>query len=250
VSVQCTLLQRTVATVLHDGSELQFRAVSFPGPTELRLLSRTGQETCPRARHDRIPADFDDRLHSCALVSESVWCWGANSNGQLGNGTTTDSEFPVQVISANVQAIAAGSAHTCAITTSGSLLCWGDNSHGAVGDGTTADRWTPVQVQGLSTGVQAVTNGAFCTCAIANGAALCWGWNVSGQLGDNSNTTRLTPTAVMGLTSGVEAITAGYGHSCALTEASAKCWGDNSYGQLGDNSTVNSLTPVLVQGLR
>ena len=64
VSVQCTLLQRTVATVLHDGSELQFRAVSFPGPTELRLLSLTGQETCPRARHDRIPAVLDDRLHS------------------------------------------------------------------------------------------------------------------------------------------------------------------------------------------
>jgi hypothetical protein len=71
LSVQCTLLQRTVATVLHDGSELQFRAVSFPGPTELRLLSLTGQETCPRARHDRIPAVFDDRLHALPPLSSA-----------------------------------------------------------------------------------------------------------------------------------------------------------------------------------
>ena len=63
-SVQCALPQRTVATVLHDGSELEFRAVSFPGSTELRLLSRTGQQTCPRACHDRKPAVFDDRLHT------------------------------------------------------------------------------------------------------------------------------------------------------------------------------------------
>lgn len=72
VSVQCTLLQRTVATVLHDGSELQFRAVSFPGPTELRLLSLTGQETCPRACHDRIPAVFDDRLQAKKRVEVLV----------------------------------------------------------------------------------------------------------------------------------------------------------------------------------
>ena len=190
-------------------------------------------------------------FHSCALVSGSLSCWGSNSNGQLGSNSTMPSSYsPMQVtgLGSNVQAIAAGGAHTCAIA-NGSLLCWGANSGGQVGDGTKMDRSAPVPVQGLSSGVQAVAAGAGHTCAVVNGGAYCWGGNVAGQLGDNSMTERLTPVLVQGLSSGVQAITAGGSHSCALTSSGTKCWGSNQNGELGDNSTTPSPIPVAVQGL-
>lgn len=188
--------------------------------------------------------------HSCALVSGSVWCWGDNLFGMLGNNSTTDSYLPVQTVGlgSSVQAIAAGSLHTCALV-NGGVLCWGSNTNGRIGDGTSTDRSTPVQVQGLASGVQAIAVGDSHTCALVNGGVWCWGWNGLGQLGDNTTTDRPAPVAVQGLGSGVQAITAGYKHSCALTSAGAKCWGDNSSGQLGNNSTTSSLTPVSVQGI-
>jgi alpha-tubulin suppressor-like RCC1 family protein len=187
--------------------------------------------------------------HTCALVGGSVWCWGSNTFGELGNNSTTGSYVPVQPsgLGSNIQAVAAGSIHTCAIA-NGSLYCWGDNSSGQLGDGTTAARLIPVPVQGLASGVQAVTTGGRHTCALVNGGAWCWGLNSSGQLGDNTTTDRWSPVAVQGLGSGVQAITAGSNHSCALTSAGAKCWGNNSSGQLGNNSTTDSSVPVAVQG--
>jgi alpha-tubulin suppressor-like RCC1 family protein len=139
--------------------------------------------------------------HSCALTTAgALQCWGNNSKGQLGDGTTTNRLTPVAVsgLSNDVQAITGGGDHSCALTNGGGVQCWGDNARGQLGDGTTTDRLTPVGVSGLSSGVQAVTAGNVHSCALTNaGGVQCWGWNLQGQLGDGTTTAKLLPVSVV-----------------------------------------------------
>nr|WP_257504851.1 biotin transporter BioY [Alcaligenes aquatilis] len=192
--------------------------------------------------------------HTCARTTGgAALCWGRNSSGQLGDGTSTQRTTPVEVqgLNSGVASITAGLNHTCAVTTTGAALCWGLNSFGQLGDGTSTQRTTPVEVQGLNSGVASITAGANHTCAMTTaGAALCWGLNSFGQLGDGTSTQRTTPVEVQGLNSGVASITAGANHTCAMTTAGATlCWGLNDYGQLGDGTSTQRSAPVAVHGL-
>jgi alpha-tubulin suppressor-like RCC1 family protein len=192
--------------------------------------------------------------HSCGLTTGGgVKCWGSNSRGQLGDGTTTDRLTAVDVsgLGSGVSAIATGSAHSCVLTTGGGVKCWGNNYSGQLGDGSSSARLTAVDVSGLSSGVSAITSGGSHTCAITSGGGVkCWGANSSGQLGDNTNTDRWTAVDVSGLSSEVSAIAAGDRHTCALTTSGGvKCWGYNGYGQLGDGTTWNRWTAADVSGL-
>jgi len=198
--------------------------------------------------------------HTCAITSDGgVQCWGSNSDGQLGNGTTTDSSSPVDVAAfpTLVTNISAGPRESCVVMSNGGARCWGDNVHGQLGDGTTTDRSTPVDVTGLSGGgaVQIATSGdnnfgddddEFTCVVMSGGVPECWGSDDFEQLGNLLPFTTSSPTPVAGLT-GVVAVATGGREGCALTSGGAvSCWGG---GYLGNGTTDNSPVPVPVTGL-
>ena len=198
-----------------------------------------------------------DGNYSLALKSDgTVWTWGSNAFGQLGDGTTTNRSTPVQVSSlTGVVAIAAGAAnsteegHSLALKADGTVWAWGRNSSGELGNGTTTDRTTPVQVTGL-TGVVAIAGGYGHSLALkSDGTVWAWGTDLYGQLGDGANTTlghQTIPVAVSGLT-GVSAIAAGWGHSLALkADGTVWAWGYNVEGSVGDGTFINRSSPVQV----
>jgi alpha-tubulin suppressor-like RCC1 family protein len=191
--------------------------------------------------------------HACALTEAGgVKCWGRNTYGQLGDGTTTDAFTPVDVGGVGVAtAIAVGLDHTCALTDAGGVKCWGRNSIGQLGDGTHKRSVAPIDVPTLTSGVTAIAAGANDTCALlATGGVQCWGQNDSGQLGDNTLLAKASPTDVATLTAGVQAISASASHTCAvMLDGTAKCWGANLSSQLGDGTTKRAKVPVDVVGL-
>lgn len=217
--------------------------------------------------------------YTCALgLLGTIMCWGNNSYGKLGDGTTTTSWTPVYVCAdstcdtplTNVLQMAGNVYHTCAVTANGGAKCWGHNQYGKLGDGTTTGRAIPVDVSGLTSGVAEIQPGQRHTCArMSQGAVKCWGDNAFGQLGDGTTTdsrlpinvsgfanvpTTPTPTSVTPpptpIPAGAKQIDAGSVHNCAVTfSGSVRCWGGNHWGQLGDGTITDRSVPVNVQGL-
>ncbi len=194
--------------------------------------------------------------HTCVLLDVGgVTCWGLNSFGQLGNGTTTSTSTSggVNGLASGVSGLSAGGNHTCALLDTGGVSCWGQNTQGQLGDGTLLNRDEPVGVSGLAAGVVAISAGDAHTCALLDtGAVKCWGHNLWGQLGDATNVRRTSPVDVSGLSSGIVSLGVGGFHSCAVTAAGGvKCWGRNDFGQLGLGAGIftNTNVPADVSGL-
>ena len=191
--------------------------------------------------------------HSCALKADgAAFCWGSNSFGQLGDGTTTDRDNAAEVTGGlQFSTLAVGMLHTCGITDGGRAYCWGNDQFGQLGIGGATQSCSghactvapaavdlPGPVRQIAAGghdrIGEGTTGLGATCAvIASGAAYCWGWNDFGMLGDGTFESRAYPTAVVG-GHHFSALAVGGFHTCGATPAGELyCWGSNDEFQLG-----------------
>jgi alpha-tubulin suppressor-like RCC1 family protein len=188
--------------------------------------------------------------YACARRNDgAVLCWGCNSFGMLGDGTTTDRATPLLVAGlSDVAQIAAkpSSLHTCARMRDGTAMCWGLNE-GQIGDGTTTSRATPTSVMDLTSVAEIAAGYATSFARQIDGTTLGWGFGTMGELGIGKTDTQLTPMIVPSITAA--RIDVGMYHACALlTDSSLACWGSNGAGQLGDGTTTERDTPVIVYG--
>lgn len=191
--------------------------------------------------------------HALLIKSDgTVWAWGFNEKGQVGDGTTVDRTTPVAVLSGTTFAsVAGGGYHSLALNDDGTVIGWGDNGNGQLGNGehTFTPATSPVSVSGL-TGVTAIAGGEFHSLALKNdGTVWAWGANGRGQLGNGSTDGSYVPVKVSGL-SGIIAVAAAGENSIALkSDFTVWTWGDNTYGQLGVSSGDLGSVPVQVTGL-
>ncbi|MDN3692356.1 T9SS type A sorting domain-containing protein [Chryseobacterium tructae] len=186
--------------------------------------------------------------HSVGLKTDgSLWAWGYNYDGQLGDGTTISKNIPIRIgTDNNWLKIAAGSLHSLGLKTDGTLWSWGYNSNGELGDGTTTNKMTPAQI-GTDTDWVSIAAGDFYTVALkSNGTLWAWGLNAHGQLGDGTNIGKTVPVQI-GTANNWKTITPASRHTLAIkTDGTLWTWGYNVYGQLGDGSTSNKNTPTQI----
>jgi prepilin-type N-terminal cleavage/methylation domain-containing protein len=183
-------------------------------------------------------------------AESNAYCWGLNSTGQVGDGSTTSRSSPTLVKGGlKFASITNGSAHTCGITHEGKGYCWGSNSFGALGIGTCCTNTSePRELAGGFT-FNSISAGDYVSCALTSaGAAYCWGYNGSGgNLGLGHGATPVTtPQPVTGGLS-FKSISADFATICGVTTTGVGyCWGDAGVGRIGDNTTINRNAPRLV----
>jgi alpha-tubulin suppressor-like RCC1 family protein len=189
------------------------------------------------------------RRHTAAIKTDgTLWCWGNNQFGQLGDNTATSRSSPVQTVAfgTNWKQVSTGYQITAAIKTDGTFWTWGYNNNGQLGTNTITHRSSPVQTIAFGTNWKQVSCGSFQMAAIkTDGTLWTWGNNASGQLGDNTTTKRSSPVQTIAFGTNWKIADCGIGHAAAIkTDGTLWIWGDNTSGQLGDNTTTNKLSPV------
>jgi hypothetical protein len=267
-------------------------------------LGQLGDDTTPLSRSEPgpVPALGNDIIsiacgayHTMAITSDhSLWLWGSNGYGQLGDGSMQERHVPWRspTLGGAVAAVSAGERNTCVLKTDGTVWCWGWNLYGQVGDGTTMDRDVPVQVKNLGNTVaevsrscarkldgslwcwgtppphsyndylvtpeQVVSLGNSVAHVVANdgsnicvqkmdGTVWCWGFVIQ-----NDGTPALVPAPVQMTTLGTTVVELSMGdyHTCARkADGTVWCWGGNNQGQLGNGTRDSSTTPLQVTAL-
>lgn len=187
--------------------------------------------------------------HTVGIKSDgTLWTWGLNSNGQLGDGTNTNKNIPTQITNENNwQLITAETNHTIALKTNGTLWAWGNNVYGQLGDGTNTNKNIPTQI-GIDSNWQFISSGGGDHAFALKTDGTLWGWgdNFSGQLGDNTNNSKNIPTQI-GNSTDWAIISVGSDHTIALkTNGTLWAWGKNSFGQLGDGTLINKKNPTQI----
>jgi hypothetical protein len=185
--------------------------------------------------------------HTCALTEDgSVYCFGANDVGALGNGTTstTKNPSPQRVVGlAPAVGITVGGAHSCALLSTGEVWCWGYNNMGQLGTGNTDDQAVPTPVQKLGPGQRAVIARHAVTCAVAlSGDVSCWGYSPY-------TTGSHTPSAERSIPPGLTRLYLGWNHACADGNGGLYCWGANNQGEIGIGTKTPFEYAHLVSGL-
>jgi len=189
--------------------------------------------------------------HTCGIKADhSLWCWGANTYGQLGIANNVNKSVPTRVGTAtNWNSVTSGRFHTCALTTTGTRNCWGLNNNGQLGLGDTNNRSTP----GFRTGEGAwsqLSAGDLHTCGRqSNNNAQCWGANTYGALGTGDGSNQTVPTNVAAGGQLWTSISAGGLHTCGVTSGGVRaCWGANEAFQLGLNNRTQAMAPTSLPG--
>ncbi|XXT15957.1 hypothetical protein WME94_37495 [Sorangium sp. So ce429] len=197
--------------------------------------------------------------YTCAVLSDgTVWCWGRNTWGNLGDRTLQqDRPIPRQVAGLDGPAdtvaasISSARTHTCAVLMGGAVACWGAGNSGQLGDGEATNSSTAVRAKDLAGATQVAVGGTH-TCAVTSSHDLwCWGEGSFGQLGYGDENDMFVPTVVL---DDVESVSAGLSHTCAgmierMGERTMSCWGHNRYGQIGSGSFQPSSVPLAIPGL-
>jgi alpha-tubulin suppressor-like RCC1 family protein/endonuclease/exonuclease/phosphatase family metal-dependent hydrolase len=187
--------------------------------------------------------------HSCRLPGDgTLWCWGRNSFGQLGDGHVGTQTPTAQRVGSGSRwkNVSSGGATTCGIKGGGKLYCWGLNHRGQIGDGTDKVRSKPQRVAGQNKRWASVSSSWYNTCGITtNGRLWCWGDNAAGQLADGSTKTHKKPVKVRGKR--WESVSVGSRFVCATkADHSLYCWGGNLFGQLGNGTFGGRNKPTRV----
>ena len=191
--------------------------------------------------------------HSTAIrTNGTLWAWGRNNSGQLGDLTITSMSSPVSVVGGFTDwyQVSAGSYTTTALRSNGTVWAWGQNNSGQIGDGTVVAKSSPVSVVGGFTDWCQVSSSGSHTIALrTNGTAWAWGCNGQGRLGDNTILNKSSPVSVVGGFTDWCQASAGAQHSAAIrTNGTLWVWGYSAQGRLGDNTTVDKSSPVSVVG--
>jgi alpha-tubulin suppressor-like RCC1 family protein len=191
---------------------------------------------------------------TCGIkTGNTLWCWGYNHDGQLGDGNTASQDLPAQVTKpgpAGWASVAAGGFHGCGIRKDTSLWCWGQNSLGQLGIGSFTNQSRPQRVTSpAQAGWSSVAAGGFYTCATrSDGTLWCWGSSEAGQLGPGNTTDEDLPQQVTTpAQAGWASVAAGGDTTCATRDdGTLWCWGDNGWGQLGIGNTTEQDLPQQV----
>jgi hypothetical protein len=188
--------------------------------------------------------------HTAAIKTDgTLWMWGYNAFGQLGDSTTTPRSSPVQTVAggSNWKQVSCGSNHTAAIKTDGTLWMWGNNQFGRLGDNTSTSKSSPVQtVTGGSNWKQVSGGITLHTAAIkTDGTLWMWGYNSWGQLGDSTTTSKSSPVQTVSSGTDWKWVAGGGQHTAAIKrDGSLWCWGYGAHGQIGNNSTTSISSPT------
>ena len=223
-----------VTAVDNDGESIESSEVNaMPASTNWASVSAGALHTIAIKRHDPL---------------YTLWAWGYNASGRLGDGTTTNRTTPTQIGTATTwSSVSAGVYHTVAIKTDGTLWAWGYNElYGQLGDGTTTNKDVPTQI-GAETTWSSVFSGEHHTAAIkTNGTLWAWGRNNSGQLGDGTTTDKTTPTQIGTATTWSSVSGGGYHTVARKSDGTLWAWGYNDDGQLGDETIISKTTPTQI----
>ncbi len=206
--------------------------------------ANTKKSTAYKANYQRVSSFAASTFE---IRGGTLWAWGQNTFGQLGDGTIINRTSPVQIgINKNWISIASGTWHTMGLKSDGTLWAWGYNSYGELGEGTTVQEKSPVQIGTENNWVSIAAGWSHSIGLKSDGTLWAWGDNFHGELGDGTNNNKTGPVQI-GTDNKWVSITAGDSYSAGLkSDGTLWTWGYNYYGELGDGTTADQNTPIKI----